>query len=142
MQVFASAGRIDSANVQSVQEQASKVVSGPVVLEHEGGRQEISAQQLGEWLRSEPRTVGGRTELAVRLDRVEIETYLRELAKETDVPGRNARLQWTEGQVQVLQPSVPGRELDLDAAVSAIQDAALSDARVIPCPFVMLHRVW
>ena len=134
VEVFASAGRVDSANVQAVQEQASKVVSGPVVLEHEGGREEISAQQLGEWLRSEPRTVGDRTELSVRLDRVEIETYLRELAKETDVPGRNARLQWTDGRVQVLQPSVPGRELDVDTAVTAIQAAALSDARVIPLP--------
>ncbi|MBA2364364.1 MAG: VanW family protein [Chloroflexia bacterium] len=134
VQVFTSAGRVDSANARSVQDQASKVVSGPVVLELEGVRREIPAQQLGEWLRSEPRTVGGRTELAVRLDRVEIETYLRELAKDIDRPGRNARLQWTEGQVQVLQQSAPGRELDRDAAVAAIQNAALSDARVIPAP--------
>ncbi|MDQ3327085.1 MAG: VanW family protein [Chloroflexota bacterium] len=134
VQVFASAGRVDPANVRLVQDQASKVVSGPVLLELESGRREISAAQLGEWLRSEPRTVGDRTELAVRLDRVEIETYLRELAKGIDRPGRSARLQWTNGQVQVLKASAPGRELDLDAAVAAIQNAALSDSRIIPVP--------
>ncbi len=135
VQVFASEGRVSGESIERAEEQARQVVSGPVLLEAEGRRWEIPARQLGEWLRSQARDgENGQTELAVALDRVEVETYLQRIAQQVSQPPLSARLQWVDGRVEVLRPSEPGRRLELAAAADAIERAALSEARLVQLP--------
>ena len=57
-------------------------------------------------------------------------TYLTTLAAEVAVPARDARLRFNPdtGGVTVIQPSQPGRELDVDATVQAVQEALATGA--------------
>lgn len=135
VQVYASEGRISEASIRRAEEQARNVVSGPVLLETDGQRWEISPKQLGDWLRSvTSEGQGGLTELAVTLDEVEVENYLKRAAQELERPARSARLQWVDNRVQVLRPSEAGRRLEVEAATDAVQQAALSEARVVQLP--------
>ncbi len=135
VQVYTSAGALDEQSVDRAAEQARKVVSGPVVLEAEGRRWEIPPKQLGDWIRTESREAEeGRAQAVISLDPVELRSYLSGLARELDRPARDVRLQWAGGAVQVLRGSEAGRQLNVDAAIGAVTQAALGDNRIVQLP--------
>lgn len=135
VQVYRSSGPRDEAALRGAEARARKAVSGPVVLEAEGARREIPAAQLGEWLRTGTKDPGeGGPGITVSLDPAPLRTYLRGLARAVEQPARSVRLQWVAGQVQVAQPSQPGRELDLEAATKAVEQAAFGDNRIVRLP--------
>jgi vancomycin resistance protein YoaR len=70
----------------------------------------------------------------LQVDEAGLRAYLDEVAKQVNVPARDARLRFNPdtGGVTVLQTSTPGRELDVDATVQAVQQALTSGSAQAP----------
>ena len=66
----------------------------------------------------------------LRIDRDVLRAHLRALAEEIDVPARDARLRFNPatGGLTVIRSSQPGRQLDIDATMTAVE-TALVDGR-------------
>ena len=70
----------------------------------------------------------------LQLNEVALRGYLDRIADQIDVPARDARLRFNPetGGLIVLQSSQPGRRLDVDATVTAVQDALATGADTAP----------
>lgn len=84
-----------------------------------------------------------------RLDEERLRAVLGEWAQQIDRPARDARLRFDvqTQSVSILQPSLPGRYLNIDATVAAIQDAVAAGQSVselvveVAAPAVDSNRV-
>ena len=85
----------------------------------------------------------------LQIDESRLRAYLTDLAAQIAVPARDARLRFdaNTGAVSVIQSSQPGRELDIDATVAAVQNALASGAAEAPLavaavpPSVDMNRI-
>jgi vancomycin resistance protein YoaR len=70
----------------------------------------------------------------VRLDDVRLRDWLAQMASQVDLPARDARLRFnsTTGGVTVIQESLVGRKLDVDATVASVQRAVGSGSKQAP----------
>ncbi|MBW7882711.1 MAG: VanW family protein [Caldilineaceae bacterium] len=70
----------------------------------------------------------------VQVDEAQLRALLASLAEQVSVPARNARLRFNPltGGVTVLQPSQPGRRLNVDATVAAVRDALAAGSAEAP----------
>ena len=111
----------------------------------------LTARDAGLTLALDPARVQAMaTTLApLTLDEVALRAYLDELAAQVATPPRDARLRFNRatGGVTVLQASRPGRALDVDATVAAVQAAVAAGQREAPlalqsvAPAVDMNRV-
>jgi vancomycin resistance protein YoaR len=110
-------------------DQASRLVSAPVVLKHDNKTWTLERAQLASILRYnfEP---GARE--AAYLDRPALEAWAKTLAEVVYQTPRDARFAWAGGRLDVIRPSRDGVELDLAATVEAIIGAARSEQREMP----------
>jgi len=111
----------------------------------------LTARDAGLTLALDPARVQAMaTTLApLTLDEAALRAYLDELAAQVATPPRDARLRFNRatGGVTVLQASRPGRALDVDATVAAVQAAVAAGQREAPlalqsvAPAVDMNRV-
>lgn len=91
----------------------------------------VDPATLRQWLTFVP-TPGpdGAVGLAVTLDREQVTAFVQEIAAQLDRPAFDARLDFDPktSQVVVLQPSQAGQQVDVAAAVAAIEAAVMDGA--------------
>ncbi len=73
---------------------------------------------------------------ATRLNEAALRGIVETWAAEINIPAQDARLRFNSatGQLDVIQPSVTGRVLDVDATVSALKQALIDDTTQIALP--------
>ena len=90
----------------------------------------LRAEQGGVEFALDPATLSrfALSTAPLRLDETAVHDYLATLAPQVEIPPRDARLRFDPdtGAITVLQSSQPGRMLDVDATVTAIQEALAS----------------
>ncbi len=133
--VYTTQGEVSQAEIESARRRAQTIVSAPISLEASGRKWQITRQQLQSWLQTGvAQGSGGKAHIDVSLRPDRLRDYLEGLAKQIDHPAQNARLEWNDGNVEVLEDSQAGAKLDVDQAEQMIQRAATSEQRVVQLP--------
>jgi lipoprotein-anchoring transpeptidase ErfK/SrfK/vancomycin resistance protein YoaR len=120
--------RISEAELEQARRQAVQAISAPVLLEYQNRR----------W-RLEPATIAGMVQVAydagppyhLSLELAELRAFVENVAGEVGTPARNARLELRGTEVTV-HPGTAGLAVDVDATVTALQQAVFSPARTVP----------
>jgi vancomycin resistance protein YoaR len=118
-------------NFDLARRQADQILSGPVVLNHDGKTWQLDRAQLASILRFNADL--SATDAAY-LDRAALEGWAKSLADAVAQTPQDARLSWNGGKLDVLRPSRNGVELDVKATVEAIVAQATGEHRAIPLP--------
>lgn len=135
--VYTTPGQVPAEELQRAQQEARTVASQPVTLVSGDKSWQIGTQQLRDWVRSQlVREPGQQPRLAISLDGVQLRAYIERLSREINTAPQNARLKWEGGQLSVLRPGQPGRELDIDQTVQLVQQAARGRARTVQLPVI------
>jgi len=123
---------------------ARALLDAPLIMTAEGvnGEHQLAVDEamMRDWLTfTTAATAGGKLELKVEADREKIAAYLKEVAKQIDLPASEATLDFdpASGRVIVLTPSETGQRLDQETAVGAIEQAILSRTRSLTLPMVI-----
>jgi vancomycin resistance protein YoaR len=130
-------------SAEAAAEQAKKLLSAPIILTAEGinGQLQFAVDRamMSEWLVFTPvANPDGTLELTVQADREKIATFLQTIAKQTDLPAYDARLDFDpdSGEVVVLNPSTTGQKLDIEVAAAELEKALLAGERALTLPVV------
>lgn len=132
---------IDSDSLQSVRHQAATWVAGPLTLQTPTGTIGVTQAQIVSWIKVNRTSVkdfalthnvldyyGGPAPITLVLDESAINTFVSELSKKFNQPGRNAVLTMINGVLAVAQPSQNGQALDATATFTAIKDSLTKSA--------------
>ncbi|MDW8328266.1 MAG: VanW family protein, partial [Anaerolineales bacterium] len=124
-------------------EAARTILSQPLTLvianpaEGDPGPWTLGPEQLATMLRITRVTEGNGARFEVTLDPGALRDVLRPLAEPLRREARNARFIFNDEtrQLEVIQPSVEARELDIDATISAINAALPKGEHTVPLVF-------
>ncbi len=132
-------------SVADVRQQIETALSGPVQLvasDPNGaplGPWTASTDQIAQLLRVETITNSDGTQsLSARVDASAFEDYLQTLAPGLIVPAQNARYRFNphSGQLEVTQPAVSGRTLNIPETLRRLEEAIFNPHnRVVPVAF-------
>lgn len=123
--------------------QARELLSAPIILTADGvnGRLQFAVDRamMREWLIFAPvANPDGTLRLTVQADREKILAFLRTIARQTDLPAYDARLDFDpdSGKVMVLNPSTTGQKMDIEIAAAELEEALLDGQRALTLPVV------
>lgn len=118
--------RVTLEMAQAAAAEAQRIASRPVTVTWEGGSAELSPDQLASALVFAPQEEQGTVVgLAVEVDRERLAELLSPLQDAVQAAPQDAELRYYDGQVRVVKPEQPGRELDVEASVDAVRQAIL-----------------
>ena len=117
---------VSANDLEGAREDAWRLVSEPIVFEHDGIAYPIGTEQLTTALKI------GRNNSA-SLDTARLHDRMQHIAATVAVPARNVKLGWNGG-LYVQQDDVDGLEADLETMSSLIQDAARTSDRKMALP--------
>lgn len=124
--------------IMDVEEQAEiarRILSQPLVLtlpegqpEDSPGPWELQPAQVAEWLVFQPVVEGTRGQYAITFDTRKLRSFLSELAPKLSLTPQNARFIFNDDtrQLEVIQKAVIGRQLNIEASITKIQEKALA----------------
>ena len=114
---------------QAAREAQALVAAGPLSLRWDGGSTEISPEQIAGLLTFVPeRQQGQVTGLTIEVDGDRLAQVLEALRGQVDLPARDAKLRYYDGQVQVVEAEQTGRQLDVAASAERVREAILERA--------------
>jgi vancomycin resistance protein YoaR len=131
-------------NVDTPAAQIQAAFSGPLTLTAADANNQplgpwtVTPEQIASLLRVEQIANGdGTLSYSVSIDMEPFRASVAALAPGLIVPTRDGRFIMNDatGQLEVLQPSVSGRTLDVDATLKAMSDAVFTDQRTVPLAF-------
>lgn len=136
LQVYTTEGVVSSSQISEARREAQQIVSGPLLLEANGQRWEIKPDTLSKWVRTGVAQEQGtdKADLRVSLDSTKVKKYLSRIAREVDRDPQNAKLQWVDGNIQVVSPGQQGQQIDVAKATGVIEQKAKSSDRIIQLP--------
>jgi vancomycin resistance protein YoaR len=116
-----------SAALLEALEGAQVLAGEPLRLTLNGTEWEIPAQDLFAMLHIDVEGAG----YTVSIDRAELRSFIAALTSQTFAPGVDGTLRNDNG-VFIVEPSIPGHKLDVDASVTAALAALETDRRSVP----------
>lgn len=121
--------QLENENVKKIENDIENIVSSKFTLKFEDKTWEINEEMLRDWLYfnlEDIETENGFYEkkLNVDLDRKKVGTYLETLKKEIEIDPENARFQVNEHKIEVLKPSLIGRDLLVEATYDKLKEEA------------------
>mgnify|MGYP000147395128 CR=1 FL=1 len=127
-------------NVQEQAEQARRILSQPLTLslpdqdQEKAGPWIFDQNKLASMLTIERVQVSGGARYQVALDSTQLRSFLTQLAPSLKRSPANARFIFNDKsrQLEVLQPSVTGRSLDVEASLRSIQERLVRGEHNIP----------
>jgi vancomycin resistance protein YoaR len=124
--------------IMDIEEQAEiarRILSQPLVLtlpegqpEGSPGPWELQPTQVAEWLIFQPVVEGTQGRYAITFDKRKLRSFLSELAPKLALMPQNARFIFNDEtrQLEVIQKAVIGRQLNIEASITKIQEQALT----------------
>jgi len=128
-------------------EAARQILSQPLTLttpdwkEGDSGPWKIPASQLAEMLKIERSASADNPKIQVGLSEQALTTYLSALSGDINRDPANARFIFNDDTrvLDLLQPAVIGRSLDIPATITAIQQALANGQHTVPLTLVTLQ---
>lgn len=77
---------------------------------------------------------GGQTRFDVVLDEAALRLVLEDVARQSEQRPRNARFDYSGGQLKAISPGAEGRRVDVAAALTAVKAALVGTTRVVDLP--------
>jgi vancomycin resistance protein YoaR len=108
---------------------AEKILEGPVTVTYADRQWTLDRETLADLLVF---SGGPGVPIDVRLDREKLRPRVQQIATELFQVPSDAELTWANGAVQATRPSVEGRQLDVDAALSQTLDRIEAGQRDVP----------
>lgn len=108
------------------------VTSGPLTMSFRGGPSVTAEEELvRSWFAlEEGRGPQGEPTTSLSVDREGIRAWLEPLAPLLRQAPRNVRVAVVDGAPRVVEPALAGRELDVEASIEAVVEAAYTEQRV------------
>lgn len=128
---------LDASEIAAI---ARTILAEPLVITSEfAGPWSIEPQQLAEMLSFELVEVGDRQQYTIRIDQAPLLAVLEPLIDDLAAEPQNARFVFndTTRQLELLQPAVIGRRLDLETTLAAITEQLLAGEHRVPLRFAI-----
>lgn len=128
--------QIDDGNLKDINKKIKKVLSSSITLKFEDKNWEVGEDLLKDWLyfelEDEKNEVGYyKKTVSLNLSRDKVGSYLESIAMEIETKPENARFQVKDDKVQILKPSIAGRDLMVETAYEDLKEQVLKDNRVV-----------
>jgi vancomycin resistance protein YoaR len=117
---------------------AREILSTPLTLTADGaGPWTITPSQLAALLRFELSHDGGQAHFAINIDQQALSDVLSPMSPELERSAQNARFIFNDEtrQLDLLQPAVIGRSLDVAGSLTAIREGLIAGRHQIPLAF-------
>ncbi|NJN65834.1 MAG: vanomycin resistance protein VanB [Chloroflexaceae bacterium] len=136
---------VHDSDIAPIANELRAMLANPIVLtgpESECGgpcRWEWSPEEIARWVSlARGFTPDGHPTVSIQVDQVAIRNELVPIAKTLRREGTLPRLNWNDGQVQIFQPGLPGRGLDVTLVQSYLNEALAGGPRTLGLPFVQI----
>ena len=128
--------QIDQKHLKNVKKDIKNIVSSKFVLEFEDKTWKINEDLLKDWIYfnlEDEEVEGGfyKKKIIVDLDRKKVGTFLESLKGEIEIKPENARFQVKDEKIEVLESSVVGRDLLIEASYNELREKVKSSDRVL-----------
>ncbi|PDW02436.1 VanW family protein [Candidatus Viridilinea mediisalina] len=122
--------RVDDAAVAEAQAEIDALLAGPLTLRVEGDRGEYlwELTDLVQFITIERGGLNGEEHLSVALDQEALAAQIALIADDTEVRGRNPRVEWNNGNPRIFQAGTEGLRIDEPLAFELIQAAMYAPA--------------
>ena len=114
--------RIGDDAVNAALAQAQQLTSQDVTLTYDSGTDTIAAAKLASAIRFDVNP-GRNPAIRITWDQTQMEHIFAPAANHVKTAAKDAELRWIDGAVQVKSPEVNGRELDVQASITALTTA-------------------
>lgn len=128
--------QIDKKHLKQVKQDVRNIVSSKFILEFEDKTWEINEDLLKNWIYfslEDEKTEDGfyKKKIVISLDRKEVGIFLESLKGEIETRPENARFQVKDDRIEVLKPSVVGRDLLIEASYNELVEKSKSNDRTL-----------
>lgn len=130
--VVETAPRTTEGDLDETRVRLATMLSGPVALEFEGRRWEVSLKEIAGLLSLEKKI--GVPAPVISLNDKPLKELVSGIAKEVDQPKVSPRFDWSNGELVLLKQGQDGRKADPDRALVLLKEAISSSRRVVPLP--------
>jgi vancomycin resistance protein YoaR len=120
--------RLVAADLEPTIAEIRRALAGPIVLATDEQKWQWEVEEIAAWLTlHENRSADGLPEYELDIDTAAIRSALAPIAAELRREGTLPRVNWNDGNMQIIAPGEPGQGLNVNAAFAAV-NAALQGA--------------
>ncbi|MGE5618512.1 MAG: VanW family protein [Sphingomonadaceae bacterium] len=119
-------------DLEEARARVSRMLSGPVALEFQGRRWDLSLEDIASLISVEQKP--GVRAPTVTLRDESLKKLVEQIAADIDQPKSNARYDWNGGNLKLLRPGQDGRKLDRTKTLEMLSSAISGEQKVVALP--------
>ncbi len=124
--------RLVATDLDPIIAEIRRALAGPIVLATDEQAWQWDVEEIAEWLTlRETRSADGLPQYDLDIDTAAIRSELAPIAAELRREGTLPRVNWNDGNMQIIAPGEPGEGLNVNAAFAAMNAALQGSEREI-----------